>query len=165
MRERHRRLFFLTMFALVFYLVGASFVESFVTYPTWRLVGRNEFPDYYHELASRIVRTVVRPGVLEIAFTVTLLWLRPRVIPRWALVTVLLLNIVRFVSTAIGQTRVQEELRAETFSQETINGLVRLDYLTQAVSSARALLYLWMTSLVVGEKAPAGPAAGPVTGL
>ena len=44
MGERHRRLFFLAMFALVFYLVGASFVESFVTYPTWRLVGRNEFP-------------------------------------------------------------------------------------------------------------------------
>ena len=59
MGERQRRLFFLAMFALVFYLVGASFVESFVTYPTWRLVGRNEFPAYYHELASRIVRLMV----------------------------------------------------------------------------------------------------------
>ena len=47
MSETHRRVFFLAMFALVFYLVGASFVESFVTYPTWRLVGTSEFPAYY----------------------------------------------------------------------------------------------------------------------
>ena len=80
MSERHRRLFFFAMFALVFYLVGASFVESFVTYPTWRFVGRNQFPAYYHELASRIVRIMVLPGVLEIPLSVALLWFRPRVI-------------------------------------------------------------------------------------
>jgi hypothetical protein len=53
------------VFALVFYLVGASLVESFVNYPTWKLVGSNEFPAYYHELASRIVKLMVLPGVLE----------------------------------------------------------------------------------------------------
>ena len=44
MTETHRRLFFAAMFALVFYLVGASFVESFVTYRTWRFVGADSFP-------------------------------------------------------------------------------------------------------------------------
>ena len=42
MTERHRRFFFFAVFALVFYLVGASFVESFASYPTWKLVGANE---------------------------------------------------------------------------------------------------------------------------
>jgi hypothetical protein len=36
------RLFLIT-FALVFYGMGASFVESFVNYPTWPLIGANEF--------------------------------------------------------------------------------------------------------------------------
>lgn len=156
MGERHRRLFFLAMFALVFYLVGASFVESFVTYPTWRLVGRNEFPAYYHELASRIVRLMVLPGALEIPLSVALLWLRPRVIPRWPVASVVVLNLARFVLTAIAQTQVQNELGAEGVGAETINRLVRIDYLAQAASIARALLYLWMMSLVVGGKAEAG---------
>ena len=98
MSERHRRLYFLVMFALVFYLVGASFVESFVTYPTWRFVGRNEFPAYYAELASRIIGT-------------------------------------------------------DGNSPETVQRLVRIDYLTQAASMARAALYLWMMAGVVGEPA------------
>ena len=51
MTETHRRLFFAATFALVFYLVGASFAESFVTYRTWRFVGADSFPAYYAELA------------------------------------------------------------------------------------------------------------------
>jgi hypothetical protein len=95
MTETHRRLFFAAMFALVFYLVGASFVESFVTYRTWRFVGADSFPAYYAELAPRIVRVMVLPGVVEIVLTVALLWLRPRSLPRWTVAAVLALNIVR----------------------------------------------------------------------
>ena len=151
MSERHRRFFFLTMFALVFYLVGASFVQSFVTYPTWRFVGRNEFAMYYHELAARIVRVMVLPGVLEIVLSVALVWLRPRAIPRWPVATVVMLTMMRFVSTAIAQTQVQNELQVGGPSPEMIDRLVRIDYLTQAVSIARAGLYVWMMSLVIGE--------------
>ncbi len=153
MSERHRRLYFLIMFALVFYLVGASFVESFVTYPTWRFVGRDEFPAYYAELASRIIRVMVLPGVLEILLTIPLLWFRPRPIPRWPVACVLALGLVRFVATAIGQSGVQTTLGTDGNSPEKVLRLVRIDYLTQAASMARAALYLWMMSLVVGEPA------------
>lgn len=162
MSEQRRRLFFLMMFALVFYLVGASFVQSFVTYPTWRFVGRGEFPAYYQELASRIVRIMVLPGALEIVLSVALLWLRPRVIPRWSIAVVLMLNIVRFVSTAMGQTQVQQALGAQGVSSDTIDRLARIDYLTQAVSIVRALVYLWMMTLVLGEKPQADHAARSV---
>jgi membrane protease YdiL (CAAX protease family) len=83
MTERRKRLFFLAIFALVFYVVGAPFVQSFVNYPTWRIVGVEEFNTYYQELSSRIIRIMVLPGVVEITLTVVLLWLRPRGIPRW----------------------------------------------------------------------------------
>ena len=48
---------FLICSALVFYGVGASFVESFVNYPTWRLIGANEFRAYHV-----LVETKARPG-------------------------------------------------------------------------------------------------------
>ena len=151
MTETHRRLFFAAMFALVFYLVGASFVESFVTYRRWRFVGADTFPAYYAALAPRIIRVMVLPGVVEIVLTVALLWLRPRSIPRWTVAAALALNIVRFVTTAIGQTRLQGVLADDGISLMAIDRLVRIDYVTQAASIARAGLYVWMMVLMLGE--------------
>jgi hypothetical protein len=42
---------FLVTFSVVFYGMGASFVESFVNYPTWKLIGPNEFLAFHHALA------------------------------------------------------------------------------------------------------------------
>ena len=49
---------FLITFALIFYGLGASFVESFVNYPTWRLIGAGEFL----AVAERRHREVLIPG-------------------------------------------------------------------------------------------------------
>jgi hypothetical protein len=153
--EKQRRLFFFAIFALVFYIVGASFVQSFVSYPAWREVGANEFKAYYHVVSSRIVRIMVLPGVLEILATVALLWLRPRVVPRWLVVLALVLNLVRFVSTAMIQLRVREQLDSGGLSAQAINRMIHGDYLTQACSIARALLYVWMMYQVVSREEPA----------
>jgi hypothetical protein len=153
--EKQRRLFFFAIFALVFYIVGASFVQSFVSYPAWREVGANEFKAYYHVVSSRIVRIMVLPGVLEILATVALLWLRPRVVPRWLVVLALVLNLVRFVSTAMIQLRVREQLDSGGLSAQAINRMMHGDYLTQACSIARALLYVWMMYQVVSREEPA----------
>src|SRR5262245_28751579 len=110
MTEKQKNLFFLAIFALVFYLVGASFVQSFVTYPTWKTVGVSEFNAYYQELSSRIIRIMVLPGVIEILLTVALFWLRPKVIPRWSVGLALAFNLIRFVSTAIIQTQIRLHL-------------------------------------------------------
>ena len=39
-------------FALVFYTLGTSFVESFVNYPTWSLIGANEFHAYHQAVGN-----------------------------------------------------------------------------------------------------------------
>jgi len=151
MTEQQRRLFFVTMFGLVFYLVGASFVQSFVTYPTWKAVGASEFQAYYGELSSRIVRTMVVPGVVEIVLTLALLRFRPRAIPAWPIAAALVLNIVRFVSTAINQGAVQAQLGAGGLSADAVDALIRGDYLTQAASLGRMLLHVWMMARVIHE--------------
>ena len=68
---------FLITFALVFYGMGASFVESFVNYPTWRLIGANEFPAYHQALGPLIVGYMVIPMLIATLLTVLLLWFRP----------------------------------------------------------------------------------------
>ena len=46
------RLIFLTAFALVCYGTGAAFMESFVNYASWHLIGEVEFVGY-HRFISR----------------------------------------------------------------------------------------------------------------
>jgi hypothetical protein len=153
MTEERKRLFFVAMFALVFYLVGASFVQSFVSYPTWKVVGTNEFNAYYRELSSRIIRVMVLPGVLEIVLTIPLLWFRPRDVPRWPVAAALVLNVARFVSTAVIQIQIREQLDGSgSLSLNAINTMIQSDYVTQATSIARALLYLWMMSLLLSRE-------------
>jgi hypothetical protein len=48
---------------------------------------------------------------------------------------------------------VQAVLADEGISAMAIDRLVRIDYVTQAASIARAGLYLWMMGLVLGEPA------------
>ncbi|MDT4965374.1 MAG: hypothetical protein QOJ64_111, partial [Acidobacteriota bacterium] len=52
---------FLLSFALVFYGTGASFLESFVNYPTWRLIGVNEFRAYHQAISPLVIGYMVIP--------------------------------------------------------------------------------------------------------
>ena len=72
MTENSKRFFFTIVFALVFYVTGASFVQSFVNYPTWKLIGANEFQIYHNQLSPLIIKFMVLPWLLEIALTVLL---------------------------------------------------------------------------------------------
>ncbi len=72
MTENSKRLFFTIVFALVFYVTGASFVQSFVNYPTWKLIGANEFQIYHNQMSPLIIKFMVLPWLLEIALTVLL---------------------------------------------------------------------------------------------
>ena len=73
---------FLVTFALVFYNLGASFIESFVNYPTWRLIGANEFRAYHQAVGPLYISYGVAPGVLATVLTLLLLYFRPIVAPR-----------------------------------------------------------------------------------
>ncbi|HVQ38686.1 MAG TPA: hypothetical protein VMS31_14205 [Pyrinomonadaceae bacterium] len=65
---------FLIAFALVFYGMGASFVESFVNYPTWRLIGANEFRADHQALGPLVIGHIVIPLIITTILTMLLLW-------------------------------------------------------------------------------------------
>src|SRR5688500_7095659 len=90
---------FLITFALVFYGMGAAAVESFVNYPTWPLIGANEFQAYHRALGPLIIGHMVVPLLFATILTMLLLWLRPASIPRWMIWLALGLQLVAWVST------------------------------------------------------------------
>ena len=155
MVESLKRLLVMSVFALRFYVAGASFIESFVNYPTWKLIGANEFQTYHHMLSQRIIRLMVLSWLVEIVFTVLLIWFRPCVIPRSAVAAALTLNLIALISTIFIQIPLQTELGENGLSLDAIDKLIRTDPIRWIPLIIKAMVYLWMMSLVVKQPAAA----------
>jgi hypothetical protein len=72
---------FTIAFTLVFYSTGASFIEGFVNYTSWHLIGAREFSTYHKFITPRVLVLLVAPMLLGTVFSVLMLWFRPPSIP------------------------------------------------------------------------------------
>ena len=151
---------FLITFALVFYGTGASFVESFVNYPTWRLIGANEFRDYHQSLGPLIIGYMVIPMLLTTLLTVLLLWLSPAPIPRWAIWLSVVLQFIVWISTFAIQIPIQRQLSADGLSLPLIDQLIFTNFWLRKVPQIiNSFLFLWMMSLLLNlNNTPSGEA-------
>jgi len=141
---------FLVTFALVFYNLGASFIESFVNYPTWRLIGTNEFRAYHQAVGPLYIIYAVAPGVLATVLTLLLLYFRPAAIPIWAILLAIGLQLIMWVSSVSIQIPIQMRLDKEGLSLPLINRLIVTNFwLRRVPSSVNAILFFWMSSLLV----------------
>ena len=141
---------FLITFALVFYGMGASFVESFVNYPTWPLIGANEFRAYHRALSPLIIGYMVIPLLVGTILTVFLLWFRPASVPRWMVWLAIVLQLVVWVSTFAIQLPIQGQLSADGLSLPLIDRLRVTNFWFRRVPYiANAFLFLWMMSVLL----------------
>jgi len=141
---------FLTAFVLVFYGMGASFVESFVNYPTWPLIGANEFRAYHQALGPLVIGYMVIPLIITTLLTVLLLWFRPVPIPRWALWFAVVLQLIPWVSTVAIQLPIQVQLSSDGLSLPLIERLIFTNWWLRKVPQIiNGLLFLWMMSLLL----------------
>lgn len=141
---------FLITFAFVFYGMGASFIESFVNYPTWKLIGPNEFLTYHHAISPLIIGYLVAPMVFGTLLTGILLWFGPRSIPAWALWTALGLQIVVWISTVSIQIPIQIELSNTGLSIPAIDKLLFTNFWFRRIPyTINAGLFVWMMSLLL----------------
>jgi len=92
---------FTITFALVFYSTGATFIEGFVNYSSWHLIGAEEFATFHRFISPRIVAFLVAPMLLGTVFSVLMLWFRPRSIPAWTVWLVIALQLVVWASSAM----------------------------------------------------------------
>jgi hypothetical protein len=141
---------FLISFALVFYGMGSSFVESFVNYPTWRLIGANEFRAYHQALGPLIIGYMVIPMLITTVFTALLLWFRPAPLPRWAIWLAVILQLIIWVSTVAIQLPIQMRLSRDGLSLPLIDRLIFTNWWLRKVPQIiNAFLFLWLMSLLL----------------
>ena len=143
---------FLITFALVFYGMGASFIESFVNYPTWRLIGAEEFRAYHKAIGPLVIGYMVLPLMLATVLTFALLWLRPAAIPRWAIILSLALQLTMWISTFTIQIPIQMELSTAGLSLPLIERLIFTNWwLRRVPMPINSVLFLWMTWLLLRQ--------------
>ena len=141
---------FLISFALVFYGMGASFVESFVNYPTWRLIGPNEFRAYHQTLGPLIIGYMVIPMLITTILTMLLLWFRPVPLPQWAIWLAVVLQLIIWVATAAIQLPIQMQLSRNGLSLPLLDQLVFTNWWLRKVPQIiNAFLFLWLMSLLL----------------
>ena len=141
---------FLISFTLVFYGMGASFVESFVNYPTWRLIGANEFRAYHQALSPLVIGYMVIPMLITTILTMLLLWFRPAPIPRWAIWLAVVLQLIIWVSTVAIQLPIQMKLSRDGLSLPLIEHLIFTNWWLRKVPQImNAVLFLWLLSLLL----------------
>ena len=143
---------FLLAFALTFYCLGASYVEGFVNYRTWGLIGTDEFIAYHQALSPLIIRTMVVPIAIKSVLVILLLWLRPTFIPRWAVFVAAVFEILVWVSTLTIQIPIQMQLSEGGVSQALLDKLILTDWIRKAFSTANALLFFWLITRLVRNR-------------
>ena len=141
---------FLITFCLIFYGTGASFVESFVNYPTWPLIGAAEFRNYHQALSPLVIGYMVIPMLIATLFTILLAWFRPAEIPRWAIWLSVILQIVVWVSTATIQLPIQFSLSSNGQSIPLIEHLIFTNWWYRKIpQTINSILFVWMMSLLL----------------
>lgn len=145
---------FMTAFALVFYTTGAGFIESFVNYPSWHLIGDSEFTTYHRFISPRVLLFLVLPAVMSTVFTILMLWFRPQAIPRWVVWISIALQAVVWISTATIQIPIQVQLSANGLSIGLIEKLIQTNlFLRRIPYGITALLFLWMMTRTLRDAA------------
>ena len=140
---------FLVDFALVFYVLGATFIEGFVNYRTWHLIGAAEFRAFHQAVGPRILAFLVAPHSMTLVLTFLLLWWRPGPIPVGSIWLSLVLNLIPVVVTFASQLPIQLEFDRKGLSLPELQRLIRREWLRIVPHSLNAILFLWMMSQVL----------------
>ena len=144
---------FLVAFALVMYGNGAAFIESFVNYSSWHLIGAAEFTTYHQFITPRVLAFLVVPAAIGTVFTVLMLWFRPDAVPAWAVWVAIGFQSVLWISTATIQVPIQLQLSADGFSLPLIDRLVATNWWLRRVPYAlTAGLFIWMAARALPTK-------------
>ena len=145
------RWIFLTAFALVFYGTGAAFIEGFVNYASWDLIGTDEFIAYHRFISPRVLTFLVAPLLLGTAFTILMLWSRPAAIPAWAVWAAIAAQAIVWTSTITIQVPIQLQLSDHGLSVELMERLIETNFWLRRIPYAIcAGLFLWMAAQVMG---------------
>ncbi len=125
---KHARWITPVFFGLAFYTFGASMMDSFVVYHTWRFVGDAEFVKMHIASGSRIVPFFVIPTLVMTVFLILQFWHRPKSVSRTLVWIALFSTIIPWLSSAFIQIPMQIELDKGK-NEELLNLLIVTDWI------------------------------------
>jgi hypothetical protein len=143
---------FAVAFALVFYSTGAAFIEGFVNYSSWHLIGPAEFVTFHKFITPRVLAFLVAPMALATVFSILMLWFRPPSIPAWSVWVVIALQAVLWISSVTIQIPIQLQLEAQGLSIPLVDHLIVTNlWLRRIPNIITAAIFLWMMLAVLGK--------------
>jgi hypothetical protein len=134
-------------------MVGLIWFVQVVHYPLFGKVGVVGFHDYEQTHQQRASLVVAPLMSTEAVTSVTLLWIRPAVIPMEAVICGVLLVVLIWASTVFWQIPFHKRL-SKSFDAATHQRLVKSNWVRTVAWSARGVLVCWMSMrLVTNENA------------
>ena len=102
---------FTAFVVLTFYSVGAGYLESFVNYPLWHVIGASdEWVAYRQVLGPRVLIVLALPALASLITNVLLFFVRPAAVPTWTVAVTSALLLMALVSTLAIQLPIQSRL-------------------------------------------------------
>jgi len=143
---------FVLFVIVILYSTGASFLESLVNYPLWKVIGPSDsWTAYRKGLGPLIVPVLAIPSLpISLILNVILFFKRPVEVPRWTVWACLIFLVVAFVSTVAIQLPIQAKLD-EGYDAELIDKLILSDlWLRDLMSVLRVGVLGYMMYLAMG---------------
>ena len=145
---------FTAFVVLTFYSLGAGYVESFVNYPLWHIVGTSDrWSEYHQALGPRIVIVLAIPALaLSLAANILLFFFRPSRVPTWTVTAALLLLLLATISTIAIQVPIQMQLDA-AYDRALVDRLITTSlWLRDVPGGVRGALAAYMLHLVIAAR-------------
>ena len=102
---------FTAFVVLTLYSVGAGYLESFVNYPLWHVIGASdEWAAYREGRGPRVLIVLALPALASLIANVLLFFVRPAAVPAWTGAATSALLWIAFVSTLAIQLPIQSRL-------------------------------------------------------
>ena len=102
---------FTAFIVLTFYSVGAGYLESFVNYPLWHVIGASdEWVAYRQVLGPRVLIVLALPALASLVTNALLFFARPAPVPAWTVTATFALLLMALVSTLAIQLPIQSRL-------------------------------------------------------
>ena len=149
MKENTRRLLFLILFAEVFYHTGAHISQAFVNYPAWGFISMDSFPKYHFVMKYRAGAFLLLPRIIELLLAGIVLWFPPAALKRSLIVFAIVLALISFLSTALIQKPIHDQLESIGNTSELLARLRSTGWLRLIAEWLRAALYFWMMYLLI----------------
>lgn len=158
---------FVAFIALTFYGLGAGYLESFVNYPLWYVLGETDRWVAYHQaLGPRVGLVLAIPALaLSLIANALLFVRRPPAVPAWTVAATLALLLLATASTIAIQIPIQATLGV-AYDRAALDRLISSSlWLRDVPGGMRAVIAAYMLYLVASGVVAGSPrrqSAGPM---